>query len=282
MKLQLTATQAELYSAKVGAKTTIANDSKQIIALFAQEGHDPFTRRDVTKVLETLGHSVDGDAIDPDTNEKKKNTIGDACGAHEKSGRGYYTQGDSVGRAAPVTTSNVDQVDGLEILSKSGISMTPVAVPSKEKLEGYYTNDPGLRRLAVAQSKCFGAYMKKAAPCKECPLARWCAQASQATLADLAAKLDKETDDALIAAAKAVRQARAPAPTLEEPTAAQMAQAPQAPATAGEVDLSGMPEGTQAVELPFEGVCSKCDKTLPKGSTAYHVPGTGMLHAECL
>jgi hypothetical protein len=286
MKFQLTPTQVTIFASKAGSYTQMEESAKRVLSIFAQEGHDPYTRRDVIAVIQAMGGPSDPiyDIL-PETGEESWRTLNPVVKGNPRApGRGYYTQGDRVGKRAPVTAETAVRDDGLQVVRKTGIVWTPPNIEADTESEGYYEADPGLRQMAVAESQCFGTYNANDSGCEECPLARWCSDASMATMADLAARLDRETEDAIVKAAEAMLRGQKPEETAQTKTqtkAAESAPEETPSETGSAAEFKGWPTGYNEVELPFQGICSECDGTIAKGETAVHKPGTGMLHQDC-
>jgi hypothetical protein len=273
MKLQLNVTKTTILASKAGPFTNLTESAKRVLLIFAQEGHDPYTRRDVYAVLTAMGGPKEFDSNDPETGLPAWQTLNFIRGMRA-GGRGYYTQGDKVGARAPMTPGLAQSQEGLTVHRAAGLIWLPPSVDGNKESEGWYANDVGLRRQAAAATSCFGGYQSKASACEECPLARWCSEAAIGTMSDLAAQLDRKTEDGIVKAAEAMLAANVPAPDPELDLSESLGTAASEPATK-------WPEGYNEVDLPFQGVCSKCDKTIAKGETAVHVPVVGMLHPAC-
>jgi hypothetical protein len=261
MRLQLTTAQLTSMGAKLGPYTLKEPFVASILDLFLKEGHDPFTRRDISALL----HNASGD-LDSDYGEIPYPKV--------EGQRGYYTFGKPAAPeampespaapvAAPVTTA-----PAVALLPAPAPSVATPWSPAVDT-ESYYAEDVGLRRLAASQTKCFGSYMAEATPCEACPLAAFCAPLSLASLASIAATLDRDTMDAI----RSGKKAGAPRAVAVEPE-------PEAvePLIDGVYEY---PPDTHFTPTPFDGVCTKCRKSVPEGTRAAHITGRGMLHEHC-
>lgn len=274
MKLQLSESASRAMALEAGTHTNIGANIASILAVFQAHGHNPFTAKDVKAVLSAMG--CPDHVIGPWYPDPKWGMV--------KTGQwGFYTWSGTggvvpvrVSAPAPVTRESLDGL--VEIVTKPGISWVP-SVPEASVIEGFYANDAGLRRLAVSESRCFGiGYAPDQDACQVCPLARFCAPTSLSRLAEIANQLDSETQKSLAdAQTQALEMKRASEAPVEAP--APVAEAP-APVTEAPAPPS-LPAGWAVLDLPFPGVCGKCDQTIPKGDRAYHIPGLGMHHPGC-
>lgn len=163
-----------------------------------------------------------------------------------------------------------------EYSTGEGHSWTPPEVG--EAADPIYADDAYLRRLAMEQTRCFGAWSKRANSCKRCPLASMCRSSVPSTLSDLASNLDAELEAAL-----------APPPEVEEvesmddmPYDAVSVSAPSAESVGR--DLTVLLESNPSwslVTVPFESICTKCGGTIANGTHGVHKPQSGLFHPEC-
>jgi hypothetical protein len=302
VKLQLTPFAARRYAAILpdenradGSTWMITRTASRVVEIFAQENHDPFTRRDVAAVMCERGWAKEDLQKDPGYD-----ALSQAINGIPSQGRGYYTQGSRVGTpvhwAAPGPTPSAPPASrkalvpvtqySVEIAAKAGVSWTP-DIP--EPVDGgWYDLDAGLRRMAVAQTPCFGYYDAEDSTCASCPLAVNCANAVLANLEAVAETLNLRTeasitaaqDKADAAAAAAARQKAAAAAPSPKP-----APAPPKPAPAPKGPLS-WPKGFKPLPdpLPWAGVCSGCRAATDIGSFVIHVSigsNQGMYHEAC-
>lgn len=260
MKLQITETQSRDFGSKAGTYTDVKAAVTSVLSVLASEAHDPITKRDVCAVIQSMA----GGPQDALNHEEEglpcwKTINGMLNGLGRAPGRGYYTQGAMVG----IQTLSEQIVEAAEsgnirIVTKTGIRFSGnLSLSVDEDVLGYYADDPGLRRTAADQSRCFGFYSQQAGSCRTCPLASFCAEAQMGKLGEIAARLDAETEANLQAAL-------APEPEVEE-----------APTTE-------LPEGMETITLPFEGVCSACQDPMAEGSEGVFVEGQGLHHVACL
>lgn len=294
MKLQISETKAAAVASKLGEKRPrLVEDIVRILSALAEIGLDPFTRRDVTAVLTAMGWDC--------APEHAWKDIGSAIESRcDKTGeRGYYTQGAKahafISLPEPEASPSADgatETPSVSVVKRAGLAWVPELILTPPDVEGFYSNDVGLRRMAVADSSCYGiAYSAKASACQACPLARFCSKASMAAMTDIAALLDAETEATIVAAHK---KAAAPATVIPDTVIPEPVPAPIAPPFTVEDHNQNVEgdiksalnarfgaTGWSEIALPFEGVCGHCDKTLPKDFMATHIPGKGVLHPVC-
>ena len=262
MKLQLTNPQIVDFAEQAGSFTTVAEATETILALFASAGHDPVTRKDVCAVIEEMSGWASKralEAIDLNKGDAWK-AIGSALSALGRApGRGYYTQGNRVGiKTVSEKLVQMAEDGDINIASKAGVRFAGnLSLGVDEDSIGYYANDPGLRRIAVAQTKCFGFYSQRAGACRSCPLASFCAEAQMSKLGEIASRLDAETEANL--------------KTALEPATEEVVE-----------EVEAVVDGLETMVLPFEGVCGHCQGVMPEGSQGVYVDGRGLLHVACV
>lgn len=298
MRLQLTPPTITHLASVAGPYQAISESTERVLETFRSEGHDPFTRRDVVGVLAALSGAPHLDRIVEA--EKLVDAVIYQCQKVDGK-RGYYTQGEkpatfTVPTPAPSPTAPasipapISVPTGVNIVHKAGLSWTPTVVEGDENLEGYYKDDVGLRRLAITRTKCFGDHVSTDSACQKCPLAQWCSQGTVSAMESIADKLDRETAKAIEQAEMRVAAARAAEVRAEEARLQAAKRAanpapptpPRAPTPPPRKNLlDNLPAGHTVVDLPFEGVCSKCSNGIPADSQAIHVAGTGMFHPTC-
>ena len=338
MKLQVNANQATDFAIACGDRTgqqhTIAMlklDSRLVVSEFATAGHDPFTLRDLRAVLVKMGYDESWLK-----NERECwavfNEITGACDrvkkADGKNRKGYYTQGamkpnhDTLTQIVPTIdpptpaqvfvdklveaeaeAGDLPDPNGkieIKIVPQDGVTWSPTLLSTSPSDESVYSVDVGLRRMAVAQTTCFGNFGPGEAACNSCPLAAWCSSSSMGALQDIANDLDMATQRTLDHAEETERQkrrenirlkeerdrrAKAAAYAKANPAPAPSPVAPTPPAGGGDTDSQLKAKygagGFSIIKLPFEGVCSTCDKKLDKGANAVHLSGDGMHHTAC-
>lgn len=192
-------------------------------------------------------------------------------GLMESPKRGYYLLTDKAPNTnpEPVETpvpTNVepgvatDTPVNIEIETTEGVVWTPPSVDPNEGAAPYVA-DVGLRKMAITGSRCFGAWSDRSASCTDCPLAHLCAEASTVDLAEVAADLDRQTEQEI---EDAKRRASQPAPSAH---------------------TKASYEGT-VVPAPFDVLCSSCGVPIKFGEDATHIaagtgkPG-GIYHPVC-
>ena len=264
MRLQLNPEQIQKYVDGICHLHDLTLQQAIAVVLGAfKDTLDPFTRHDLTAVLK--GGGFPGDLQkDPDAWA----TIGAEINQKATSVRkGFYTQkrdGDQthVPVADPLKLRPVPilELPATTVEAEPGVFWSPLLV---EKVESLYSNDVGLRRIAVSQSSCFGNFSIKSNQCKSCPLASYCAQASNAHIATIAAALDAQT----VLDIKNAKQGM----KIIDP-------APSAPKV---VEQKKLPDGAFVFQSAFETVCSLCSKEVPEKSEAVHIPKRGVYHTSC-
>jgi hypothetical protein len=277
MKLQLTKTETRKIAEAIGSAPTLWEAVTKTLAQFREIDHTPFTRKDVNAVMMALGWP---NSIGKSTENPNVGIFDQAFYPQvehlPRPKRGYYALTDASATPMAPTPQKSRKPKAPEINIESGEAVVWVPETPTPTNAGYYADDVGLRRIAVAESKCYGHYDAGASPCVKCPLAGFCASASVGSMADIAAKLDAATEKHLADVAEAARVAALPAATPAPATPAS-APAPSAPAPTANV----YPDNASELEVPFEGICTKCGDTIAEGSLGVHVPGEGMLHPAC-
>ena len=283
MKLQLTPAQSSSFALEAGAYTDLYDASARVVDVFKANDHQPFTRKDVEAVVVDMGCPLDEPfkARDPDTGKLGWQLFypliedkGLVKASRTSYAFGALTLDAEAPKAAPpkaappkVEKPKVEKPSALAPVVELApvVVLAPVVAEEPPGEIDYYAVDLGLRRLAIAQSNCFGSHKETSSACGGCPLAPYCAPATMASMADIAADLDRKTEKALAAAAapKAPKAPEAaPAPVYEAPT-------------------GPLPEGAKEMETPFDSFCSICRGSIPEGSIGVHLPGSGMVHTHC-
>lgn len=277
MKLQLSPSAITSIAALAGPYGSLEDSAKRVLNAFVAVSHDPFTRKDLCVVLTAMGGPKDPiNDIIPGSGEpgvegwRVLNPIYKACTPLE---RGFYSQ-------KSVSPSETLVSEENEVPEVKVVMVTEVVV---EQAPNLYDVDLGLRRQAAADTVCFGYHSPKFAVCLDCPLARFCKDATRAALSEVAHSLDMEFLAALEnAKAKAAEKAN---PVYESPSVETVRppRAPESPkpVSATLADIKVKFATATEVKLPFPGVCAKCDKPMDKESLAIHVQGHGMLHHVC-
>lgn len=284
-RLQLSPTQISAFAGKVGSLRAI--DLKTAIAMVLQEFStdlDPFTRKDLTAVLREAGFPNDLEK-DPEAWATVSAEI-KRC-ASNTTDRGFYTQTGSTAprtptpsRFAPPTEAPTrsSELAGVEVKEVEGVFWSPLLVGTSDET---YGADMGLRRIAVSQSACFGNYSTRATPCRECPLASFCVQASISNLPGLVAALDATTSADIKNAVAAHARAQTPSPIDDLLGIKPKPVETPAPETPAKLDLSAFPKGTSIIPIPLEAICTGCSHPLPVGSEGVHIPARGLFHIAC-
>jgi len=290
MRLQLNTQKAKSLAALCESFSgEIFRDTQNVLKCFKDQSHDPFTYRDVKAVLEQIGWDLDKDNGWNVVQGEIRN-----CCTSVPEKRGYYTQKtqgpkteDSSSKTEDSSSKTEDsssktEDSGIQTVAEEGLSWSPPASREPSENEGWYADDDGLRESAITQTKCFGSFLQENEACVKCPLARFCVRALPSVIEQIAQNLDEETEKALRAAEEERRQK-----ALQKETPSKK-EAPTLKKEPSKKD-DEWPVGFRPVQsLPFDGVCSGCDKEIKKGSrTVYVSPnskvssGNGMYHVKC-
>jgi len=300
MKLQLNAAQTADFATKAGEYTSLKGACEAVLEAFREADHDPFVRKDIEAVVMAMGCPVPQvfEVKDPETGKIGWQTFYPLIEGWPRRTRTHYgfpengpgrypvKGGGEAPPVAPVAAPVVEVapepapvIETPTVAPEAPVVVAPVPVvitgvawtPSTPTPtnEGYYSDDMGLRRIAVSQTNCFGNYSERAkTTCGTCPLAGFCAAASVAPLGDIAAELDRETEAEIAKVAE-------PAPfqaVVTEEIHEEIQKTTSAPP---------VPAGLKEVESPFDGICFKCSGVISEGSIGVHVPGKGLVHPDC-
>ena len=240
-----------------------------VLKEFVSRGADPFSWKDAKTVLKDI-------LQDPNPREAEKHfnrlTV--------KVGFGVYSLKDNPTVVAPRAP---------RASRSEGLSWSPSFVAPDQERESWYSEDAGLRRIALGQVKCFGSHSEQDRACGTCPLARFCQEASFAKMDELARLLDQQEEARLVQETEALNAPPAPevpvTPEAQAPSVTPVSQTPTPPASQtvpwilAALQVKGMTASSPP--MPFTGVCSGCSETVEAGSTVIHVKGRGMFHPDC-
>jgi hypothetical protein len=287
MRVLLTSSEIRHY-ANLGA--TLPTDPPGafltgIIGLFASGGHVPFTRKDLFAVAKAiLGKSYKSlsSSLIEDGWNKMPNLPRDKA-----AGRGRLLPYPDM-TIAPL---DIEDVDGVEVQRRAGlVFMAKIPEVDVEDL-GFYAEDPDLRLIAIAESKCFGNFDVVDDSCLECPLRAHCAASTYDALDAIARELDRATEKAVADAVRQVREAEVLAHAKALLTSNKTAGAAGAgedgdtetPSVSPDLPLADVAErlGGDMVTTPFESNCYRCPESISAGEDAVIVRGSGALHAAC-
>lgn len=250
---------------------------EEVLSAIVTLGEVPFAWKDVKAIFrEVLG---EGEALrDAEKAFDRRAT---------RVERGLY-----VLRSSAPRTSRAPQALRPRLSSPAGISWNPTLVEPNPERESWYSDDAGLRNLAIQSTKCFESWSDSDSSCRACPLARWCQEASFSKMEELARTLDAESELELTG-----EEAPGEVQTLEAEVQTLEAQTPQ---TATQILESWFPEvqtpdsiegvlsalkarGLEAskIPLPFGGVCSGCGAVVIAGSDLIHIRSKGVYHPAC-
>jgi hypothetical protein len=263
---------------------------EEVLSAIVGLGEVPFAWKDVKAICrEVLG---DGEAL-RDAEKAFDRRV-------SKVDRGLYVLRGSAPRLASrsATAPSAPRIPSPKVSKPEGISWNPKRVDQDPQRESWYSDDAGLRRIALQSTKCFESWSEEAT-CGTCPLARWCQEASLAKLEELARSLDAESE-LLIA------EEEAPELNLEEASFTQLeeleaslVEEPSSPTNGGAADIPRVetpapPEeallalqarGIEAsrIPMPFGGVCSGCQAPVPADTDSMiHVRNKGIFHPACI
>jgi len=183
---------------------------------------------------------------------------------------------------------DAEALDGVQVLSRKGVVFLAEApeVPADEL--GFYAGDEDLRLIALQDSRCFGSWAEGESACAACPLRGHCASATFDRLEALARDLDRQTEEALLAA---VQEAEAPEvgdevggevdEKLSGLAAARTTVAPTSDEERSIQEVAAALGGSVIESAPFEANCFHCPDAIPAGSTSVIVRGKGACHEAC-
>ena len=257
---------------------------EEVLSAIVSLGEVPFAWKDVKAICrEVLG---DGEAL-RDAEKAFDRRV-------SKVDRGLYVIRGSTPRLAS-RPATAPQALRTRLSSPEGISWNPTLVEPNPERESWYSEDVGLRNLAIQSTKCFESWSDSDPSCRACPLARWCQEASFSKMEELARTLDAENELELNG-----EEAPDEVQTLETVPEAQILQEAQTPQTATQILESFFPEvqtpdsiegvlsalkarGLEAskIPLPFGGVCSGCGAVVIAGSDLIHIRSKGVYHPAC-
>lgn len=175
-------------------------------------------------------------------------------------------------------------LDGVQVLSRQGVVFLAEAPEVGAEELGFYAGDEDLRLIALQDSRCFGSWAEGESACAACPLRGHCASATFDRLEALARDLDRQTEEALLAA---VRDAEAPEvgdEVDEKLRGLAAARSTVAPTSEGERSIQEVAAalgGSVIESAPFEANCFHCPDAIPAGSTSVIVRGKGACHEAC-
>ena len=175
-------------------------------------------------------------------------------------------------------------LDGVQVLSRQGVVFLAEAPEVGAEELGFYAGDEDLRLIALQDSRCFGSWAEGESACAACPLRGHCASATFDRLEALARDLDRQTEEALLAA---VRDAEAPevGNEVDEKLRGLAAARSTVASTSDEErsiqEVAAALGGSVIESAPFEANCFHCPDAIPAGSTSVIVRGKGACHEAC-
>lgn len=197
--------------------------------------------------------------------------------------RGFYVRKGAAERAperapAPPRAPRASRSEGL--------SWAPSFIAPDQQRESWYSEDAGLRRLALGQVKCFASHSEQDRACGQCPLARFCQEASFAKMDELARLLDQQEEARILQETEALNAPPVTPVTPEAPAPSVAPSVAPSASSSGTIqdvlaDLQSRGMTASSPPMPFKGVCSGCSETVEAGSTVIHVKGRGMFHPVC-
>lgn len=180
----------------------------------------------------------------------------------------------------PYTDQGPQPTDGLPMSTETESADNAQIVPIRPREGHPFTEDPYIRSLVIAQTRCFGAHSKKSDICRVCRIERECEAAVVVRLAEISADLEiKEAADAAAAQAK-IEKEKAVAAAKAEKAEAIGELISKFDASTSEKYIP--PAGTTVGEVTSQGaLCLHCKKSVPKGETCAWIRGVGILHTDC-
>jgi len=212
-------------------------------------------------------------------------------GLGKSAGRGKWTlteEGIAVARqlaASSGTTADAANVmakvedDAAPTVQTIGVSL-PVG-PTEDDTNSYH-DDPYIRSLAVAETKCFGAHTSRSPVCKPCGLAGAC---RNKVAADMSALADNLLVEDAKAAAEAARKAAEAAKPLDPEQLVKETAKPDptpAPTNTGKWDNSS----AEIIIAHVAAKCYRCGEPIDGGTEVYWIKDKGdrkggLFHKEC-
>jgi hypothetical protein len=148
-----------------------------------------------------------------------------------------------------------------------------------------YSDDPYIRGLAIERTACFSAFSSRSEVCRACPLQRDCIAAAGVTKAEIGAELLREAEEARrLEAERQAKKVRQNA-SIDELMASQETEARRQPAgktTSGDKFKPTAEHKVNDATAQKEGLCAKCQGTVPEGSACYWVESIGIFHPNCI
>jgi len=244
-----------------------------ILADMIARGENPFRWTDVKSILKEV-------LKDPNPRDAERHFDR----ITQRQGGGLYALRDSVTSATPAPPR------APRASRSEGLSWAPAFLAPDQERESWYSEDAGLRRLALGQVKCFASFSESDRACGQCPLARFCQEASFSKMDELARLLDQQEEARIVQETEALNAPPAPEVpvTPEAPAPSVTPVTPVAPSASSSgtiqevlADLQVKGMTASSPPMPFKGVCSGCSETVEAGSTVIHVKGRGMFHPDC-
>lgn len=219
-------------------------------------------------VCQMMDITVDQFGDDPSSKKPKvEKWIQWAFKDHKNNG---YTK--TIGRGQwALTAAGVQIMNTTNTTPADDTTATPTVLDfSNVKTDDCYHNDDYIRTLAAQETKCFGFFAQQSPICGDCPLNAACMNAMMAELVTISTALAQKDE-------KEAAKAKAAATVTSTGSSSGTSRAIPKTAPSGETDL---------VLIHQASVCSKCGKTIPKGTKAWWVSSStdgnaGLYHPEC-
>ena len=212
-------------------------------------------------------------------------------GLGKSAGRGKWTltdEGITIAQAAlsgsggnvdPATVlARVEDDSAAEPLVQTiGVSLVVGPTNEPEDEPNNYHDDPYIRSLAIAETKCYGSYSSRSPVCTSCGLASACRNRISAELSALALTLAAEDKAAVEAAAKPAEPD--PIDPVKEP---EEHKPPPAPTNSGTWDNSG----AEVIIAHVAAKCYRCGEPIEGSSEVYWIKDKGdrkggLFHKDC-
>jgi len=265
----MTPSQESALKALLDKSQTPQQSVDALIAGFEAQGLSPVSWRVMSKFLKSFFGDLDR------SYEKHFDSL------MEPVGRGFYVRKGGGGvLERPPRAPRASRSEGL--------SWSPAFLAPDQERESWYSEDAGLRRLALSQTKCFSSYSEGEKSCGVCPLARFCQEASFAKMDELARLLDEQEEARILAESSSQPQASSTSQASSQPQASSTSQAssqPQAESSNKEEEviaaLAAKGINAKVLIMPFAGVCSACNGQIAAGEKALSGWLRGLFHVGC-
>ena len=253
----MTPSQESALKALLDKSQTPQQSVDALIAGFEAQGLSPVSWRVMSKFLKSFFGDLDR------SYEKHFDSL------MEPVGRGFYVRKGGGGvLERPPRAPRASRSEGL--------SWSPAFLAPDQERESWYSEDAGLRRLALSQTKCFSSYSEGEKSCGVCPLARFCQEASFAKMDELARLLDEQEEARILAESSSQPQASSTSQASSQPQSESSNKEEEVIAA-----LAAKGINAKVLIMPFAGVCSACNGQIAAGEKALSGWLRGLFHVGC-